>query len=163
MKPGAYFPIRRRWSESDRVRLEFDMTPQLIAANPQVVENVGKLAVQRGPLVYTLEQTDQPGGASVFDVAILAGRNPAKDFKVEFRPDLLGGVTVLRHRGVMLESPIGSQALYGPLGSETRKPSGEVDLTFIPYHAWANRQPSAMRVWIPYVNANGVNVGQGGR
>jgi uncharacterized protein len=162
IRPGAYFPIRRRWSAGDSVRLQFDMTPQLITSNPRVVENVGKVAVQRGPLVYTLEQIDQSGVPSVFDVAILAGRNPAKDFKVDFHPDLLGGVTVLRHRGVMLESPIGSQTLYGPLRSETRKPSGEVDLTFIPYYTWANRQPGAMRVWVPYVNANGVNVGQGG-
>ena len=163
VKPRAYFPIQRGWSPGDRVRLEFDMTPQLITSNPQVVENIGKVAMQRGPLVYTLEQTDQPGVASVFDVAILAGRNPAKDFKVEFRPDLLGGVTVLRHRGVTLDSAGTSQALYGPLGSETRNSGREVDLTFIPYYAWANRQPSAMRVWIPYLGSNAAGARQGGR
>ncbi len=163
MKPGAYFPVRRRWNSGDRVRLEFDMTPQLITSNPRVVENVGRVAVQRGPLIYTLEQTDQPGVASVFDVAVLAGKNPAQDFKSEFRRDLLGGVIVLRHRGVTLGTPTAGQALYAPLGSETRKAGGEVDLTFIPYYAWANRQPSAMRVWIPYVNAKASSVGQGGR
>ena len=163
MKPGAYFPLRRRWSAGDHVRVEFDMTPQLITSNPQVVENVGKVAMQRGPLVYTLEQSDQAGDASVLDVAIPASRNPAKDFKVEFRPDLLGGVTVLRHRGLMLDSPTASQALYAPLRSNTRKPGGAVDLTFIPYYAWANRQPAAMRVWIPYVSENGGRAEQGGR
>ncbi len=155
MKPGAYFPIRRRWSAGDRVRLEFDMTPQLISSNPKVVENIDRAAVQRGPLIYTLEQPDQPGGASVFDVAILAGNHPAKDFQVQFRPDLLGGVTVLRHRGVILQPAAAAQALYGPPGSETRKRSAEVDLTFIPYYAWANRQPSAMRLWVPCVGASG--------
>jgi DUF1680 family protein len=154
-KPGAYFPIRRRWDAGDRVRLEFDMTPQLIASNPRVVENAGRVAVQRGPLVYTLEQIDQPGAAPVFDVAILAGRNPAKDFQADFRPDLLDGVTVLRHRGVVLESATAGQALYAPPGSEMRKPGAGVDLAFIPYYAWANRQPSAMRVWVPYVSVNG--------
>jgi len=107
--------------------------------------------VERGPLVYTLEQIDQPGGASVFDVALLGGRNPGQDFKLAFRPDLLGGVVVLQHQGVMLDTPAAGQALYGPLGGETRKHGAEVDLTFVPYYAWANRQPSAMRVWIPYV------------
>jgi len=163
VKPGAYFPIRRRWNAGDRLRLEFDMTPRLVASNPRVVENVGKVAVQRGPLIYTLEQIDQAGGTSVLDVAMIAGRNPVKDFQVEFRPDQLGGITVLRHRGAMLESPNATQALYGPPGSEAQKPSGEVDLTFIPYYAWANRQPSAMRVWVPYVSANGGSTGQGGR
>jgi DUF1680 family protein len=155
MKPGAYFPIRRRWSPGDHVRLEFDMTPQLISADPRVVESIGKAAVQRGPLVYTLEQTDQTGGTSVFDVAILAGKNPAKDFQVESRPDLLGGVTVLRWPGVVFESTAALQALYGPIGSEGRKRGAEVNLTFIPYYAWANRQPSAMRVWVPYIGPSG--------
>ena len=162
MTPGTYLPIRRRWKAGDRVRLEFDMTPQLITSNPRVVENIGKVAAQRGPLVYALEETDQPGGASVFDVALLGG-NAAKDFKVEFRPDLLGGVAVLRHRGVMLQPPTAGHPLYRPLGSEGRKPGGEVELTFIPYYVWANRQPSAMRVWVPYVTSNGGRAGQGGR
>ncbi len=163
VKPGAYASLRRHWNAGDRVRLEFDMTPQLIRSNPQVMENAGKVAMQRGPLIYTAEQLDQPGDASVFDVALLAGRNPTTDFKVEFRPDLLGGVTVLRHRGVMLGSSAAGDALYSPLGSETRKLGAEVDLTFIPYYAWANRQPSAMRVWIPYFGGNGGRAVQGGR
>jgi DUF1680 family protein len=162
-KPGAYASLRRRWNAGDRVRLEFDMTPQVITANPEVAENVGKVAMQRGPLVYTAEQLDQPGDASVFDVALLAGRSPATDFKVEYRPNLLGGVTVLRHRGVMLDASADGGALYSPLRSESRKPGAEVDLTFIPYYAWANRQPSAMRVWIPYLSENGGRAVQGGR
>ena len=157
IKPGAYFPIRRRWSEGDRVSLEFDMTPQLISSNPRVAENADKAAVQRGPLVYTLEQADQPSDASVFDVAILTGKNGAKDFEVQSRPDLLGGVVVLRHRGVVLEPPVRHQTLYTPLDSENRKRGAEVNLTFIPYYAWANRQPSAMRVWVPCIGARGGN------
>jgi DUF1680 family protein len=163
LKPGSYAALRRQWKAGDRVHLEFDMTPQFITANPNVMENVGKVAVQRGPIVYTLEQLDQGGDASVFDVAVLAGRNSPKDFKVEFRQDLLGGVTVLRHRGVTLESSPASSALYGPLGSEARKHGGEIDLTFIPYYAWANRQPDAMRVWLPYVNPGAGKVAHGGR
>jgi DUF1680 family protein len=163
MKPGTYFPIRRRWNAGDRLRLEFDMTPRLVASNPRVAENVGKVAVQRGPLIYTLEEADQPSGTSVFDVAMMAGSDLTKDFQVEFRRALLGGVTVLRHRGVIWGFPTAGQSLYGPAGSETRKPSGEVDLTLIPYYAWANRQPSAMRVWIPYLTASDNNIGRGGR
>ena len=150
LRPGLYVPVRRTWSAGDRVRLELDMTPRLITSNPRVVENVGKVAVQRGPLIYTLEQTDQPGGVSVFDVALLDGSNPEKEFKAEFRPELLGGVTVLRHPGVVFDSAADSRPLYAPLRSEKEKPGKIVDLTFIPYYAWANRQPSAMRVWVAY-------------
>jgi DUF1680 family protein len=163
LKPGAYAALRRQWKAGDRVRLEFDMTPQFITSNPNVMENVGKVAVQRGPIVYTLEQLDQIGGASVFDVAVLAGRDAAKDFKVEFRSNFLGGVAVLRHRGVTLGYPPASGALYAPLGNDDRQPGSEIDLTFIPYYAWANRQPDAMRVWLPYVNPSGGKMARGGR
>lgn len=163
LKPGTYASFRRQWKAGDHVRLEFDMTPQVVASNPQVTENAGKVAIQRGPLVYTLEQLDQTGDASVFDVAFLAGRNTAGDFKAEYRPNFLGGVTVLRHRGVTLDSAAASNPLYGPLGTETRKPGKEVDLTFIPYYAWANRQPDAMRVWIPAIAPAGRAAATSGR
>jgi len=163
-KPGAYFPVRRRWSPGDRVQLEFDMTPRLLASNPRVAENIGKIAVQRGPLIYTLEQPDQPADCSVFGVALLAGENPAANFQVEFRPDLLGGVNLLRHQGVrLLDSRTRNQSLYSPLGAERGKIGGEVNLTFIPYYAWANRQPSAMRVWIPYIGSESARASSGGR
>ena len=160
---SGYFNISRLWSPGDRVHLEFDMTPQVITSNPQVMENVGKVAIQRGPLIYTLEQLDQATGASVFDVAFLTGQNSAKNFRAEYRPNFLGGVTVLHHRGVTLDSSQVESPLYGPLGSETRKPGGEIDLTFIPYYAWANRQPDAMRVWIPAITPAGNRASAGGR
>jgi hypothetical protein len=98
---------------------------------------------------------DQAGVQSVFDVAMLGGGKEDRGFQVEYRPDVLGGVVVLRHRGVMLDPLNSAQLLYAPLRAETRHPRGEVDLTFIPYYAWANRGPSAMRVWVPYFSSSG--------
>jgi uncharacterized protein len=161
-KPGSYLPLRRQWSAGDRVRVEFDMTPQMIRSNPLVAENVGKVAVQRGPLVYTLEQLDQGSGNSVFDATILADGSNSANFKAEFRPNFLGGVVVLHHEGVELESPAASEALYVPLRNEARTAERKVELTFIPYYAWANRQPDAMRVWIPIKTPAG-GVANGGR
>ena len=88
-------------------------------------------------------------------MAIRGDNQDGQGFQVEFRPDLLGGVVVLRHRGVVLESSTSTQPLYAPQSPEAPRSHGEVELTFIPYYAWANRGPSAMRVWVPYLSSRG--------
>jgi len=150
IKPGEYLPLRRRWSPGDRVKLEFDMETKLLTANPRVRVNTGRVAVQRGPVVYALEGIDQPGVEDLFDVSLLVSGDPAGEFEAEYRPDLLGGVAVLRHTGVAYEESPEEGKLYRPLGSSFSRPTRPVELTLIPYYAWANRETSAMRVWIPY-------------
>ena len=117
-------------------------------SNPLVRENTGRVAVERGPLVYCLEQPDQSGVRSLFEVALATG--PGRGFREEFRKDLLGGVMLLRHAGAEAEKPLADGPLYPRLGyggDITWKPA---DLTLIPYYAWANRGPKEMEVWIPY-------------
>jgi DUF1680 family protein len=150
VKPGEYLPIRRRWEPGDRVRLDLDMTPQLVTANPQVADDVGKVAVQRGPLVYCLEQNDQSGVEQLADVAIPVGKKPTEGFRTEFREGLLDGVEVIHHRGIVYGQGAFEGPLYRAVGLEQKKAVRDVDLTFIPYYAWANREPKPMRVWIPY-------------
>ena len=141
---GAYYEIRRRWSRGDHVEVTFDMQPRLTRANTLVRENVGRVAVERGPLVYCLEQTDQPKNTRLFDEELSAGRG----FTEEFRSDLLGGITVLKHSGSVAEKPLEDEPLYAAL--EAPKPrSKPVTLTFIPYYAWANRGQDSMEVWVP--------------
>lgn len=145
--PGEYLAIKRRWKAGDRVELQFDTSARLIAANPQVTEDNGKLAVQRGPLIYCLEQIDQENA-----LADTVFANPAKSFENSFRNDLLGGIEVLKHDGAVYEKPVASEPLYEPLsqaGARTTKPT---HLTLIPYYAWANREQTAMEVWIRYVD-----------
>ena len=57
-RPNSYLALKRVWKAGDRVTMELDMTTHLVRANPRVPENYGKAAVQRGPLVYCLEQSD---------------------------------------------------------------------------------------------------------
>ncbi|MGB8799172.1 MAG: beta-L-arabinofuranosidase domain-containing protein, partial [Candidatus Acidiferrales bacterium] len=95
--PGEYLPIQRRWAAGDVVHLKMEMVPQVIEANPHVVEDAGRVAVQRGPLVYCMEQLDQPSGVKLDDVALDLGRKATGEFRSEFKPDLLGGVVVLEH------------------------------------------------------------------
>lgn len=114
---GGYARPRRVFRPGDRVVLELPMPPRLIRPGDRVDALRGCVAVARGPLVYAIEQPDQPEGVTLEDIRVDAG----VPIRAEHRPELLGGVTVLR--------------------------TG--DTTLIPYFAWANRGPHAMRVWIP--------------
>jgi len=143
--PGTYLPIRRRWSAGDFIQLKIGVTPQIIEANPRVADDTGRVAIQRGPLIYCLEEIDQPTGVSLSDVAVNPGRQPAEQFQTEFRSDLLGGMVVLHHNGAVYERGTAGKALYSRYGREAR--TQKVPLTFIPYYAWANRQATSMQVW----------------
>jgi len=149
--PGTYLPIRRRWSPGDTVLLRVEVMPQVIEANPRVADDTGRVAIQRGPLIYCLEEIDQPSGISLSDVAVNPGRQPAGQFQAEFRNDLLGGMVVLHHAGALYERGTAEKALYSRYGREatTRK----IPLTFIPYYAWANRQATSMQVWNPLLQS----------
>jgi hypothetical protein len=148
---GEYFPVRRQWKAGDTIRMVFDMSPRLTVANSRVRENAGRVAVERGPLVYCLEQFDQSGVGSIFDMSLVVGREPGKEFITEFKPDLLGGILTLRHNGIVTTKPLADEPLYQRFDRATRRAGRAVELTFIPYYAWANRGPAAMEVWVPYV------------
>jgi len=146
-KAGEYFEIHRRWEAGDKVHIEFGMTPRLVRANPLVREDVGRVALERGPLVYCLESADQPG-FNLFDAALL---DDGAGFVAESKPDLLGGLMVLKHRGTVVDKPFAGEPLYRPFREQVERPGKVETLTFIPYYAWANRGPSSMEVWVPYV------------
>jgi hypothetical protein len=147
-KAGEYLPIRRQWSAGDVVHLQTEMTPQVLAANPRVADDSGRVAVQRGPLVYCLEGLDQSEGISLSDVALNVGKRPEAEFQSEFRSDLLDGVVVLHHTGVIYENGASRNGLYSRYNGESAK-TRRVPLTFIPYYAWSNRMATAMQVWTP--------------
>ncbi|HKT24860.1 MAG TPA: glycoside hydrolase family 127 protein [Terriglobales bacterium] len=149
--PGHYLPIRRQWSSGDAIRLQLGMRPQMLQANSRIAEDSGRVAVQRGPIVYCMEQLDQPAGTALPDVAIEAGKQADSGFTSEYKPDLLDGVVVLHHDGVV-EQNSAAQPLYSRYEPRSQK-TRPVSLTLIPYYAWANRQPSAMQVWTPVLRS----------
>jgi len=150
-QPGRYFEIRRQWKAGDRVDLKFDGTPQLIRANPLVREDAERVAVQRGPLVYCIESTDQAVGAALYDMEL---SHPSQPFQQEYRRDLLDGVMVLRHAGVAAEMPLEEEPLYQRALDASPAARKSIELMFIPYYAWANRGLTSMEVWVP-VNQTG--------
>ncbi len=144
-EPGEYFEIRREWKAEDRIEVKFDMTARMIRANPLVREDAGRVAVQRGPLVYCLESADQAGLGSLFDAELTGTFEP---FREKFEGDLLNGVVELRHTGAVAEKLFEDEPLY-QASAPSARPFKPAELTFIPYYAWANRGMSSMEVWVP--------------
>ncbi len=150
--PGAYLPIRRRWMAGDVVRLQMAMKPEVLEANPRVADDLGRVALQRGPLVYCLEGLDQGQGVMLSDVALRVGKPSDGEFQTEYRGDLLDGVVVLHHPGFVAEYGASEELLYSRYSGGAVK-TRSVPLTFIPYYAWSNRLATAMQVWTPVLNA----------
>ena len=153
-QPGSYLQLQRTWQPGDAVRLEMEMPVVPQECDPRVHENIGCVALQRGPVVYCLESVDNPE-VSVTEVGAVLASDPEKQgLSAEFDPDLLGGVTVLRGAGFLFPEENPGLALYRPFSPDHWRPGKQVPITAIPYYAWANREPSQMVVWIPRAECN---------
>ena len=130
------------------------MTTRLLKANPAVNDDRGRVAFQRGPIVFCMEQFDQPDEAAAEQVSNLVGYTANLDgaTSVKYEPDLLNGVLVLEHPGAMTRSSA-SDSLYYAATESVRVRETSATLRLIPYYAWANRAPTAMQVWVPYRTA----------
>ncbi|MGW2830943.1 glycoside hydrolase family 127 protein [Streptomyces sp. NPDC001286] len=142
----GWLRLERTWAPGDRVVLELSMEPRLTAADPRVDAVRGCVAIERGPLVHCLEQVDHPGGG--LDDIVLDTSRP---LAVKHRPDLLGGVTTVVAAGRRRRTPDRGWWPYASADTAAApEPEGEpVELTAIPYYAWANREDGSMRVWLP--------------
>ncbi|MFL5761378.1 MAG: glycoside hydrolase family 127 protein [Thermomicrobiales bacterium] len=145
LTPGSYVALERRWKTGDTVRLNLLMSVRLVEAHPHVAENLGKVAVFRGPILYCAEQADNPG-IDPRDVAI----KPNTVFNAEHMPELLFGVTVLSTTGLVERvEPSWRDQLYRPAGTGAQRTAADTfQLTLIPYFAWGNRAHGPMEVWL---------------
>ena len=141
---GTYIGITRRWAHGDTISLNFPLQNIPVVSNPRVSDTYGKVAMQRGPLIYALEQLDQ-GGLNLADLFV----RPTGSGSSEMRKDLLGGVTTLKFTGFAAEKSIVEEPLYQPYASSISRPKRPVSLNLIPFYSVGNREPSAMEVWIP--------------
>lgn len=143
--PGAWAELRRRWSRGDRVELQLPMPVRVLEAHPYVPEDAGRVALARGPLLYCVEGADYPG-ADLRDLEV----DPARPPEAAWEPELLGGVVALR--GSAAVRPVAedwSGRLYRPAGAgPARGAARPVELAAVPYFAWGNGEPGAMRVWV---------------
>jgi DUF1680 family protein len=149
-KPGEYMAIRRRWAENDTIDLSFDMTTRMLKANPAVTEDRGRVAFQRGPIVFCMEHLDQQDhgvGMNLAGYTVL----PEGATTEHFEPQLLDGVMVLTHPATISKTAT-DMPLYFP-ASTAKPPESPTTVKLIPYYAWANRESASMQVWIPYKDA----------
>ena len=116
---SEWLSIERGWQEGDVVELVFDLPVRLLHADPHAKDHKNKTALARGPVVYCLESIDQPE-VDIFKVTL----DPAS-ITLEENNQFLGNLPLIKARS-----------------TESRP------LTFIPYHAWGNRGPSQMTVWV---------------
>ena len=146
VQPGAYAELRRRWRPGDRVHLSLPMPVRRLVAHPHVAENVGRVALLRGPLLFCVEAADNPG-LDFRDLVL----PDAAELRPEVRPDLLGGVVVLLGEGRMTPPVAGwAGAAYLPAEVAEPDPVGTTPtpITAIPYAVWANREAGPMAVWL---------------
>jgi uncharacterized protein len=143
---GEYATVRRRWSAGDVVELVLPMPVRLTEADDRVDAVRGCVAVERGPLVYAVEEVDQPAGVVVDDLRLDA----TASLRTEHRADLLSGVTVV-HAGGVFRSHTTAGWPYRPAaaGPGADGPGQQVPVVAVPYFAWANRGVGPMRVWVP--------------
>jgi len=137
LKDG-YVAIDRKWSKGDTIDLYLPMPVRRVLSHEKVEDNVGKVALQRGPIVYCIEWPDVKDGHVVNlllpDEAVIS---------TEFKPELLGGVQVLRGETISLARVEGHQELKRE----------NVGFTAIPYYAWAHRGRGEMTVWIAHTES----------
>ncbi|MEM2929693.1 MAG: glycoside hydrolase family 127 protein [Thermoproteota archaeon] len=140
VKPGSYLKLSRTWRDGDRIEAAFQMDVRKVSCNPLVYENIGRVALSRGPLVYCLEGVDN-AGFDVWDLLI------AEDtvLRAEWTPSLLGGIMVIRGEGRVVDSDWAQDCLYRVHNPKEKR---KTEFLAIPYYAWANREPGPMSVWI---------------
>jgi uncharacterized protein len=136
---GGYLALHRRWSSGDLVRLSLPMPVERIRAHPDVKMDVGRVALQRGPLIYCLEGIDNGGLLNRFRLP------PDAELRYDVLPELLGGASVIRAEAEISDVRDWGEALYRAV-PPSRRPA---ELTAIPYYLWDNREPGEMLVWIP--------------
>ncbi|MBO4945871.1 MAG: glycoside hydrolase family 127 protein, partial [Muribaculaceae bacterium] len=114
------YAVVNDWKPGDKIELNMDMPVEIVAADERVKEDEGKRAIQRGPLVYCIEETDN---ADNFDSLALTS---ATNFRVKNEPEMLGGIKAIQAS------------------------TGDRNMLFVPYYAWDNREAGKMKVWVDY-------------
>jgi len=134
----GYARIERQWRGGERVELALPMPVERVYAHPNVEADAGLVALQRGPLVYCLEEADNP-------VALHRVALPREaSLSAHMDEDLLGGATVVTAQASIADDTGWNGTLYRP-EPPTARP---LSITAVPYHAWDNRGQGQMRVWL---------------
>ena len=135
---NGYALVSGCWKAGDEIVLDMELSVELMQANPKVRADAGKVAVQRGPLVYCFEQTDNGENLSALALDLKSDISSHEDSSV------LEGAIFLKANGFRTDAGAGGDELYIPYRSDEK----EVELKAVPYFMWGNRAPGEMLVWI---------------
>jgi DUF1680 family protein len=144
-RENGYCFLERKWQKGDVIELDLGMEATLIASNPRIDATRGCLAIQRGPLVYCLEEKDQAIRGRLIDVEI----DQNQPMFTSWNENLLDGVMVIEAGGQFIDSEAWNGNLYLPADAQVQTIARPARLVAIPYYAWGNRKIGGMRVWIP--------------
>jgi DUF1680 family protein len=143
---NGYLEITRQWRAGDVVAFSMPMPPRLTVPHPAADAIRGAVAIERGPVVYCLESPDQPEGVDLNHVELMVDQ-PLTE---ELRENLLGQpVVVVTAQGIARDDSAWAGSGWATLGEQPAPAGRRVPLTAIPYHLWANRGPSVMRIFVP--------------
>jgi DUF1680 family protein len=132
---AGYMLFKRTWSAGDVLKLEFEMAPRWIEADPRVRDNLGRAALTRGPLVYCAENVDLGYAPQLFFADLGSEPEEVEIEGLEVRAlKVQGGCDV----------ELFPDQLYAHVGATEAR---DAEASLIPYYAWANRGPSSMQVW----------------
>lgn len=133
----GYAVITRAWKTDDLVELNLEMPVELIDSNPNVRQNAGKAAIQRGPVVYCLEEADNGKNLSALEI------DSSSPLEAEYDKDFFGGAVIIKGTAYRDSESGWEGQLYRPHETNTEKFAFKA----IPYYLWANRGPGEMQVW----------------
>jgi hypothetical protein len=131
---NGYAEINKKWKKEDKVEVHFPMPVRTVTSYEGIMENIGKIAFQRGPVIFCAEWPDNNTGNLLNFVV-----NKNKALTTEFIPALLNGVQVIKTSGSQTKKTIKGKIELLP----------EESITLIPYAFWNNRGPGQMMVWLP--------------
>lgn len=136
----GYAYLTRTWAKGDELQLSIPMEVEIIHPHPALKENAGKIALQRGPVVYCLEEVDNSSGLSGLAI------DSEQAIEHSFEKDTLNGVVILK--GEALKTELKESSTASLYVSEKQINTTKTSFKAVPYYAWANRGEGEMAVWI---------------
>jgi len=132
---NGYAVIKRKWAPGDRIELDLPMPVRTVIADERIKDDIGKMAVQRGPVIYCAEWPDNNTG-NILNLIV----EKDSELTIEYVPALLGGTQIIKTTGIQTRRMLGDE----PFLLAEAEP-----VTLIPYALWNNRGPGQMMVWLP--------------
>ena len=134
----GYVVIHRSWHKNDLISLVLPMEAKFYQALPRVREDIGRVAVQRGPIVYCAESVDNGAELELLRVS------PDMKLQESSADKEFGGAVILKGKTEKVQLPL-EEKLYAPYENVSLQSH---DLKLVPYYCWGNRGENEMLVWL---------------